>query len=417
MAWTRKILRVDLGKGTCADEPLNMEWARKYLGQRGLATKYLVEEVDPRVDPLAPGNTMIMATGPLTGTCASTAGRYSVITKGALTGAIACSNSGGFFGNEMKNAGYDMIIFEGKAKSPVYLFIQNGQARLLDAGDLWGTSVWDTEEGIKAKHQDPLIRVASIGVAGEKGVKFAGVINDMHRAAGRSGVGAVMGSKNLKAVAIRGTLGVQVDDYERFMEVTRAGKKILAENAVTGEGLPTFGTQVLMNVINEVGALPTRNHREVMFESANDISAEAMAKIATATEEAGRSLKTYGSGHLLFARVDDSYEKALDAATATLSTRYGMDFRKAAQRYAALGSAAEVAAKIEEFYDAGMREVIVDLVGPYEERNRLIERFAAEVAPAVAAACEATFEQGRGAHAVLIEQSVIGIKLFPGEGG
>jgi aldehyde:ferredoxin oxidoreductase len=286
MAWTRKILRVDLGKGTCADEPLNMEWARKYLGQRGLATKYLVEEVDPRVDALSPENTMIMATGPLTGTCASTAGRYSVITKGALTGAIACSNSGGFFGNEMKNAGYDMIIFEGKAKKPVYLFIQNGEAELLDAGDFWGTSVWDTEEGIKAKHQDPLIRVASIGIAGEKGVKFAGIINDMHRAAGRSGVGAVMGSKNLKAVAIRGTLGVQVDDYKKFMVAVEAGKKVLAEDAVTGQGLPAFGTQVLMNVINEVGALPTRNHQESQFESANDISAEAMAKVRSSDGKA-----------------------------------------------------------------------------------------------------------------------------------
>jgi hypothetical protein len=122
MAWVGKILRVDLGKGTCASEPLNMEWARNYLGQRGLATKYYVEEVDPKVDPLSPDNKMIMTTGPLTGTCASTAGRYSVVTKGALTGAIACSNSGGFFGNEMKNAGWDMIIFEGKSASPVYSF-------------------------------------------------------------------------------------------------------------------------------------------------------------------------------------------------------------------------------------------------------------------------------------------------------
>ena len=278
MAWTRKILRVDLGKGTCADEPLNMDWAFKYLGQRGLATKYLVEETDPKVDPLSPENKMIMATGPLTGTTASTAGRYSVITKGALTGAIACSNSGGFFGNEMKNAGYDMIIFEGKAKTPVYLLIENDKARLLDAGDLWGTSVWDTEEAIKAKHQDPLIRVASIGVSGEKGVKFAAIINDMHRAAGRSGVGAVMGSKNLKAVAIRGTKGVAVEDFDKFLDAVAAGKKVLAENAVTGEGLPAFGTQILMNVINETGALPTRNHLEVQFEGANDISAEAMAK-------------------------------------------------------------------------------------------------------------------------------------------
>jgi len=278
MAWTRKILRVNLTEGSCKDEALNMDWAQKYLGQRGLATKYFVEETDPKVDPLSPDNKLIMATGPLTGTCASTAGRYSVITKGALTGAIACSNSGGFFGNEMKNAGYDMIIFEGKSPNPVYLLVQNGSAQLLDASDLWGTSVWDTEESIKARHQDPLIRVASIGVSGEQGVKFACVVNDMHRAAGRSGVGTVMGSKNLKAVAIRGTLGVTVKDFGRFMEATNAGKKVLADNAVTGQGLPAFGTQVLMNVINETGALPTRNHTDVQFEGAHDISAEAMAE-------------------------------------------------------------------------------------------------------------------------------------------
>ncbi len=278
MAWAKKVLRVNLTKHTCTDEPLNMEWAQKYLGQRGLATKYLAEEIDPKVDPLSPDNKMIMATGPLTGTCASTAGRYSVITKGALTGAIACSNSGGFFGNEMKNAGYDMIIFEGKSPKPVYLLLQNNEAELLDASEFWGTSVWNTEEGIKHKHGDPLLRVASIGVSGEKGVKFACIVNDMDRAAGRSGVGTVMGSKNLKAVAIRGTLGVSVKDPKTFMTAVSAGKKVLAENAVTGEGLPAFGTQVLMNVINESGALPTRNHRDIQFEGANNISAEAMAE-------------------------------------------------------------------------------------------------------------------------------------------
>ena len=278
MAWARRILRVNLTKGTCEHEPLNMDWADKYLGQRGLATKYFVEEVSPKVDPLSPDNKIIYTTGPLTGTAASTAGRYSVVTKGALTGAIACSNSGGFFGNELKNAGYDMIIVEGKAKKPVYLFIDNDDARLLDASEHWGTSVWDTEEGIKAKHQDPQIRVASIGVSGEKGVKYACVVNDMHRAAGRSGVGTVMGSKNLKAVAVRGTKGVTVDNYDAFMGAVTAGKGVLAENAVTGQGLPAFGTQVLMNVINETGALPTRNHRDVQFEGAHAISAEAMAE-------------------------------------------------------------------------------------------------------------------------------------------
>jgi len=276
MAWTGKILRVDLTKGACTDEPLNMDWAQKYLGQRGLASKYLCEEIDPRVNPLSPKNKLIMATGPLTGTSASTAGRYSVITKGALTGAIACSNSGGFFGNEMKNAGYDMIIFEGRAKTPVYLLLRDGKAELLDGRGYWGKSVWDTEEGIKEKHGDPLIRVASIGVSGEKGVKFACIVNDMHRAAGRSGVGTVMGSKNLKAVAIRGTLGVTVDKPKKFMAAVAKGKQALADNAVTGRALPAMGTQVLMNVINEVGALPTRNHLGSQFDGAADISAEAM---------------------------------------------------------------------------------------------------------------------------------------------
>jgi aldehyde:ferredoxin oxidoreductase len=276
MAWARKLLRVNLTTGTCTTEPLNMDWAKLYLGSRGLAAKYLVEEIDPKVDPLSPENKMIMATGPLTGTAASTAGRYTVTTKGELTGAIACSNSGGFFGNELKNAGLDMIIFEGKSPKPVYLLIQNEQAALIDADEFWGCSVWDTEEGIKAKHQDPFIRVASIGKAGEVGCKFAGIVNDMDRAAGRSGVGAVMGSKNLKAVAIRGTLGVRVNNPAQFIEAVNNGKRVLAENPVTGEGLPTYGTQVLMNVINEIGALPTHNHRDVQFVGASDISGEAM---------------------------------------------------------------------------------------------------------------------------------------------
>jgi aldehyde:ferredoxin oxidoreductase len=277
MAWQRKILRVNLTEGTCTSEPLNMEWAAEYLGQRGLASKYLVEEVDPKVDPLSPDNKLIMATGPLTGTFASTGGRYSVITKGPLTGAIACSNSGGYFGAEMKFAGWDMIIFEGKADSPVYLFIENDEAELLSADELWGKTTWDTEAWIHTQHQDPQIRISSIGPAGESGVMYACVVNDLHRAAGRSGVGTVMGSKNLKAVAIRGTEGVRtIKDPERFMKATQEAKQVLADNAVTGQGLPTYGTQVLMNVINETGALPTRNHREVQFEGAGKISGEAM---------------------------------------------------------------------------------------------------------------------------------------------
>ncbi len=278
MAWTRNVLRVNLAAGTCTPEPLKMEWARDYLGQRGLATKYFVAEVDPRVDPFSPDNKLLFVTGPLTGTMASTGGRYSVITKGPLTGAIACSNSGGYFGAELKFAGWDMVIFEGTSPKPVYLLLTDGKAELVDAGSLWGKTVWETEEEIKKLHQDPQIRVAAIGRAGEIGVLYAGIVNDLHRAAGRSGVGAVMGSKNLKAVAVRGTRtdSYPLADPKAFLAATEAAKKVLAANAVTGQGLPTYGTQVLMNVINELGALPTRNHRDIQFEGANDISGEAM---------------------------------------------------------------------------------------------------------------------------------------------
>lgn len=277
MSWAGKILRVNLTAGTVKTEPLNMEWARAYLGSRGLGSKYLISEVDPKVDPLSAENKLIWATGPLTGTMASTGGRYTVITKGPLTGAIACSNSGGYWGAELKMAGWDMVIVEGQSAKPVYLYINDDVAELRDASHLWGQTVWKTEEILKTSLQDPLVRVSSIGQAGENKVLYAAIVNDLHRAAGRSGVGAVMGSKNLKAIAVRGTKGVgNIRDPKAFMKATFEKKKILAENAVTGQGLPAYGTQVLMNVINEIGALPTRNHRDVQFEGAKDISAEAM---------------------------------------------------------------------------------------------------------------------------------------------
>lgn len=278
MSWHRKVLRVNLSKGTITAEPLNMEWADQYLGQRGLATKYFVEEVDATVDPLSPDNKLIFATGPLTGTMASTGGRYSVITKGPLTGAIACSNSGGYIGAEIRFAGWDMIILEGRSPEPVYLHIQNDQVELLPAKDfIWGKTVWETEELIKKKHQDPQMRVCSVGRPAEQGALYAAIVNDMHRAAGRSGVGTVMASKNVKAIAVRGTKGVgNIAQPREFFKATAAGKKVLAENAVTGQGLPTYGTQVLMNIINELGASPTHNHKDTQFEGAHKISGEAM---------------------------------------------------------------------------------------------------------------------------------------------
>jgi aldehyde:ferredoxin oxidoreductase len=274
MGWQRRVLRVDLSKGTAKVEPLNMDWAFAHLGERGLATKYLWENMDPRADPLGPDNVLIFATGPLTGTMASTSGRYAVVTKGPLTGAIACSNSGGKFGAELKYAGYDLLIIHGRSPKPVYLMIADDDVRILPADDIWGGTVWHSEEWIKSRHQDPQIKVASIGEAGEKGVLYACVINDLHRAAGRSGVGAVMGSKNLKAVAARGTRGVRVKDPKAFMEVVRTTHAAMRENSGRKE-LTEFGTNAMMDVMQNFGGLPTRNFRAVQFEGEDKVNATA----------------------------------------------------------------------------------------------------------------------------------------------
>jgi aldehyde:ferredoxin oxidoreductase len=278
MAWQGKILRVDLSAGTCTDEPLDRGVTAKYLGQRGLATRYLMSEIDPRVDPLEPGNKLIFATGPLTGTPAPTGGRYSVITKGALTGAIACSNSGGYFGAELKFAGWDMLIVEGRAAQPVYLFIEDDRAEILPAGELWGKSVWETEPAIRAIHGDPQIRIASIGRAGEALARLSCIMNDMDRAAGRSGVGAVMGSKNLKAIAVRGHKGFALDDSAAFMEANKAVMAKLVGNPDVIE-FARLGTNSTLGFTQEFGTLPTRNNRDVQFEGARHITGEAMLKV------------------------------------------------------------------------------------------------------------------------------------------
>ncbi len=275
MGWQGRILRVDLNKQICNIEPLNMDWAQSYLGQRGLATKYMLEETDPAVDALSPDNKLIFATGPLTGTMASTGGRYSVVTKGALTGSIACSNSGGQFGAELKLAGYDMIIFEGRSAEPVYLYIENDQPHLLPADQLWGQTVWETERLIKQWHGDVLARVASIGPAAEYGCRYACVVNDLHRAAGRSGVGTVMGSKGLKAIGVRGTRGVHVNDPQRFMQITNEIKERMQSNDGR-QDMTKDGTLMMVDVTNTYGTMPTRNNRDVQFEGADKLNVTAM---------------------------------------------------------------------------------------------------------------------------------------------
>ena len=285
-----KILRVDLSEGSCEVEELDSDLARDFIGGRGLGTKIFCDEVDPEIDPFDPDNKLIFLTGPLTGTGAPCSSRYMVITKSPLTGTIACSNSGGYFPSELKFAGYDGIIFEGKSETPVYLWINDDEVELRSAQHLWGKTTHETEDLIRAEIKDPWIAretyIASIGPAGEKLSMLACIINDKHRAAGRSGVGAVMGSKNLKAVAVKGTKGIPRADAEAFKKATSDAHDKLNAGPVTSEALYSYGTAVLVNIINESGVLPTRNFQTGTFEKADDISGESIAN-TTLTRKKG----------------------------------------------------------------------------------------------------------------------------------
>jgi aldehyde:ferredoxin oxidoreductase len=256
--WTGNVLRLDLSKPLVTVEGLNRRAAEDFLGGRGLGVKYLYDEIDPAVDALDSRNKLLFVTGPLTGTGAPGGSRYMVVTKGPLTGAIAHSSAGGPLAMAMKQAGYDLIIIEGKSRRPVYLYIDDDQVEVRDAEHLWGKTSTETEKAIIAE-TEPNTRVACIGPAGEHQVLFACVMSDMGRAAGRSGVGAVMGSKNLKAIAIHGTKGVKVADKTAFWSAMRdAYAKVDTPGT---EHFHQVGTPGVLSLVKELGILPTRNFK------------------------------------------------------------------------------------------------------------------------------------------------------------
>ena len=213
--WMGKLLFVDLTAGNVREERLDSRVLKDFIGGRGLGIYYLNKFVDPNCDPVSPENMLVMATGPLTGTGAPTGARYMVMTKSPLTGAITCSNSGGVFPAELKRSGYDAIIFSGRSEKPVYLWIDQEKAELRTAVHLWGKDTHETTDMLLTE-TNANARVACIGPAGEKKVLFAAIMNDKHRAAGRSGVGAVMGSKNLKALVVKGKGRIPQADPKRF---------------------------------------------------------------------------------------------------------------------------------------------------------------------------------------------------------
>jgi aldehyde:ferredoxin oxidoreductase len=224
-----KILRVNLSEGTVVQEALRADWAASFLGGSGLATRYFFEEVPAGVDPYGSSNHLILMTGPLTGTASPSASRYSVVAKSPLTGIWGQANSGGSFGPALKKSGYDGLIFEGISPAPVYLSIINGAAELRPAGHLWGKTIPETEDVLQEASAQPLT-VAAIGPAGEHLVRYAAIMNNKHRAAGRCGLGAVMGAKRLKAIACAGSVPVRLADPAGFGRTSKRQFDLLDES-------------------------------------------------------------------------------------------------------------------------------------------------------------------------------------------
>ncbi len=270
-----KMLRINLTDGSVKIEETNLQTATKFLGGRGLGTKILLDEGVAKVDPLSPENKLAFMTGPLTGAPVPTGGRYMVVTKSPLTGMIASSNSGGTWGAKLKYAGWDGIIVEGKSAEPVYINIEDDKVEIKSAKDFWGKT---SEEMIEAyKEINPKAAVLNIGPAGENCSLLACIMNDTDRAAGRSGVGAVMGSKNLKAITVSATKTVvEPHDADKLKATVATCLGKIKENGVTGQGLPTFGTAVLVNIINNVGSFPTKNWQESYFDKADETSGETL---------------------------------------------------------------------------------------------------------------------------------------------
>ncbi len=273
--WHGRILRIDLSNGSIQSESVDPDVAKDYIGGRGWAIRYLYDEVDPKIDPLAPENKLIFATGPMTGTPAPTGNRYTIVTKSPLTGALSCSNSGGTFPTQMKKTGYDLFILEGCAAKPVYLWVHDGQAELRSAEHLWGMQVHETEDALLDETAQKA-KVACIGPAGERLSRIAAVMNDKHRAAARSGVGAVMGSKNLKAVVVLGETEVTLAQPEKMKALSKMVRSEVLADVKKGSALREYGTGYVPPVTNELGILPTHNFQTGVFAHADKIDGYAL---------------------------------------------------------------------------------------------------------------------------------------------
>ena len=273
--YTGKILRVNLSDKSISIEEPDDKFYRRYFGGTGLIGYYLLKELKPGIDPLGPDNKLIFSAGVITGIPCSGSGRSGVGSKSPLTGGWGDSQAGGFWGAELKRAGWDAIIIEGKAANPVYLWINDDKVEIRDASHLWGKATLEVEEQIQDELGDKRVRVAQIGPAGEKLVRFACILNDITHAYGRNGHGAVMGSKRLRAIAVRGSKAVPLAKPEKVREVA----KWMADNyKVLAARLTAYGTDEVLAPLNEAGILPTRNFQEGQFKGYMDIAGETMTE-------------------------------------------------------------------------------------------------------------------------------------------
>jgi aldehyde:ferredoxin oxidoreductase len=271
-----KVLHVDLSSGSLEVETPPDAFYRTYMGGSGLNMHYLLNMIPAGADALGPENVLALSVGTLTGAPISGLSRVMANAKSPLTGAIGDSQAGGFWPAECKFAGFDAVIVRGRAERPVYLWIHDGEAEIRDAGHLWGKVTGEAEDAIRAEHRDPRVQVLQIGPAGERLTRFAALINYANRANGRTGMGAVMGSKNLKAIAVRGHARPEIADPERLRELARWGRDHFEESGVYGMGLN--GTANGVRNLQETGALPTRNWSSGVFEGWEALWGETMTR-------------------------------------------------------------------------------------------------------------------------------------------
>ncbi|MFP4051021.1 MAG: aldehyde ferredoxin oxidoreductase family protein [Thermoplasmata archaeon] len=263
--YTNKMLVIDLTKKDYEVKDIPEDWFRDYIGGEGAAIRLLYEHIRKDKGPLDEEQPLIFSTGPLTGTSVPSSGRWDLVFYSPATGTIGASNCGGRLAPQIKKAGYDMMMVKGKAESPTYITIMDDGVKFHDASKLWGKGVSDTEDMIREKIGIEGVKIASIGQAGENKVMFASVMDDKHRAAGRGGAGAVMGSKNLKAVAVKGTSDIPVADEEKLKEESKKAREELFEEAFVRDELKPYGTPSFYDSIDDLDMLPTKNWQNTTF--------------------------------------------------------------------------------------------------------------------------------------------------------